>query len=126
MNIIKVILQICGLYIFYMIGTWIQHISHLPIPGMIIGMLLLFLCLLTGIIKSQWLESGADFLITILPLLFLPSVIGVMKYGSFFIHKGLILVLLVVVNTILVMILGSLISQTLAKRATKKAGDPKK
>ncbi|MBM7684042.1 holin-like protein [Pullulanibacillus pueri] len=97
-------------------GTWIQSFLRLPIPGSVIGMLLLFLFLMTGIIPKKGLESGAAFLLRYLPLILLPSVIGVMKYGHFFLHKGLLLVLLVIMNTFIIIGISSWCSQWLAMR----------
>lgn len=122
MKIIRIIVQIAGLYILYLIGQWIQQILDIPIPGSIIGMFLLFLLLLSGIIRPFWLESGASFLLAWLPLLFLPSVIGVMNYESFFVHRGIWLVLLIAVNTVIVMALSSWVSQWLANRNIHQRG----
>ncbi|GAB4074632.1 CidA/LrgA family holin-like protein [Barrientosiimonas marina] len=120
MKIIRIIVQIVGLYVIYLIGQGIQHVTGLPIPGSIIGMILLFFLLLTGIIRQKRLAYGSSFLLAWLPLLFLPSAIGVIKYESFFAHKGLWLIMLVFVNTVFIMAISSLIGQRLATRDTKK------
>ncbi len=41
MDVIRTILHIAILYGFYVLGSWIQELFNLVIPGSIIGMLLL-------------------------------------------------------------------------------------
>lgn len=120
MNSLRLILQISFLYIFYLIGNSIQHTFNLPIPGSIIGMLLLFIALITGLININWIEAGSTFLLKWLPLIFLPSVVGIITFGSFFLHKGKWLILLVSVNTLFVMTIGALVSQWLTKADSKE------
>ncbi|MBA2873860.1 CidA/LrgA family protein [Thermaerobacillus caldiproteolyticus] len=115
---IVVILQIAGLYGFYLIGTWIQHLFHLLIPGSIIGMILLFLLLITNIIKEEWLGQGGKFLLAHLPLLFVPATVGVIEYISLFQGQGVLSIVDVIVSTIIVMVLSGAIGQWRARKET--------
>ncbi len=78
------VIQIGGLYMLYMIGSFIQQLLHIPIPGSMIGMLLLFLLLMTGIVKEKWISRGANMLLSHLTLLFIPATVGVMDYVELF------------------------------------------
>lgn len=73
-------LQIGILFIFSYIGTVIQNFFHLIIPGSIIGLILLFLCLCLKVVPVQLIDQGAGFLLSILTLLFIPITVGIMKY----------------------------------------------
>ncbi|MGO4890068.1 CidA/LrgA family protein [Anaerobacillus sp. MEB173] len=116
MKVLKIMLQIGILYCFYLIGTWIQAVFYLIIPGSIIGMLLLLLFLATKIVKTQWLESGASLLLQHMPLLFLPVTVGILNYVDVFRGKGFLLVIICLISTLIVMISSAYTSQYLASR----------
>ncbi|MFT4414941.1 CidA/LrgA family protein [Fredinandcohnia humi] len=116
MKYIMIIVQILVLYLFFLVGTLIQNLLNISLPGSIIGMLLLFVLLQTNVIKEKWLATGANFLLTYLALLFVPATVGLMDYLPFFKGKGLITIGIVLVSTILVMLLSSVIGQGLIYR----------
>jgi len=77
MKIVKSIVQIGYLYILLFVGNSIARLLHLPIPGSIIGLVLLFLLLQFHMIKLEWIELGAGLLLSELLLFFIPSAIGI-------------------------------------------------
>ncbi len=113
MKIVKVIAQIALLYAIYLAGVWIQQTFHLFIPGSIIGMLLLFILLLAGLFRLEWIEAGSLHLIRYLPLLFLPVTVGIIHYLDLFKGKGFFIIIIVLVSTGLVMVSAGQISQWL-------------
>jgi holin-like protein len=113
---VRIGLQVGGLYLLFGVGNLLQQIGHLPIPGSIMGLFLLFFLLITGIVPEAWLAGGADWLLKVLPFLFLPSFIGVMNYRSFFIHQGVLLAGVVFVNTLLVMVVSAWVGTRIARR----------
>ncbi|MEH7226382.1 CidA/LrgA family holin-like protein [Bacillus sp. JJ1566] len=116
MRYVKICIQIALLYLIYWVGTLIQGLLHTSIPGSIIGMILLFLLLQTKIIKEKWLGDGAQFLLNILALLFVPATVGIMDYLSFFNGKGIITVAIVLVSTFLVMLISGVTGEKMATR----------
>ncbi|MEM5646565.1 CidA/LrgA family protein [Bacillus cereus] len=58
MKYVMLLLQVGVLYVFSLVGTWIQGVFHLSMPGSLIGMLLLFLFLSTYILPLKWFEEG--------------------------------------------------------------------
>jgi holin-like protein len=70
----------------YFLGELIQKISGLPIPGNVIGMLILFFGLYTGIIKLETIGKISDFLLENLAFFFLPA--GVSLMTSFGLLEG--------------------------------------
>ncbi|WP_249317141.1 CidA/LrgA family holin-like protein [Bacillus sp. FJAT-50079] len=116
MNIVRMIIQISFLYVLYLLGVFIQKTFHLFIPGSIIGMLLLFILLLTNVIKQDWIKAGSLLLIRYLPLFFVPVTVGIMNYLDLFKGKGLVIIVIVLISTILVMMGTGWISQWLVRR----------
>ncbi|RDW17404.1 CidA/LrgA family protein [Oceanobacillus chungangensis] len=112
----KIVFQIVILYLFFLLGEWIQQSLHLFIPGSVIGMIILFLLLLLNVVKLSWIDLGSKFIIRHLALLFIPVTVGVIEYLNLFKGDGLILVFIVIISTLLVMISSGLLSQWLVQR----------
>ncbi|QCJ42645.1 CidA/LrgA family holin-like protein [Bacillus sp. S3] len=123
MKIIIIILQICILYIFSFVGTVIHNFFHLVIPGSIIGLLLLFLCLCLKIVPLKCIESGAGFLLSILMLFFIPTTVGIMNYSSLLSIHGALLVAAVLLSTILSIAITGTAGQFFEKKAQKRKDD---
>lgn len=61
-------------------GGWL-HRHGVPIPGGVLGLLLFYLALLTGIIRLAWVERAANLLLRYMVLLFVPLTVGLMEFG---------------------------------------------
>ena len=59
-------------------GEFLNWLLPFPIPGSIYGMVILFVALMTGTIKLSSVKNVGDFLIDILPLLFIPPTVGLL------------------------------------------------
>lgn len=100
--LVKAIVQICFLIGFYLVGVQLQQILHLVVPGSLIGLVLLFICLSLKIIPVSWVNVGASFLLLIMPLFFIPSMTGVMAYGSLFLHAGVFILIDIVISAFVI------------------------
>jgi holin-like protein len=67
---------------FWFLGESISQGFHLPVPGSVLGLLLLYICLRRGWVKTEWVALGARGLLSILALLFVPAGAGVAAYLS--------------------------------------------
>lgn len=70
----------------YFLGELLQKTLGLPIPGNILGMLVLFFCLLAGVIKLEMIDRISDFLLDNLAFFFLPA--GVSLITCFSVLEG--------------------------------------
>lgn len=118
-RLIRIAVHLLILYGFYKLGSWIQDVLHLFIPGSVIGMMLLFTLLATGVLKVRWLEAGLQFMVRHLSLFFIPATIGIMNYLDLFQGKGVLLILIVLISTVLVMATSGLMSQWLITKKEK-------
>ncbi|WP_246050004.1 CidA/LrgA family protein [Aquibacillus sediminis] len=116
MKIVHILLNIVVIYIFYWTGVKLQQILNLFIPGSVIGMIFCFLFLHFNIIKPSWVEAGARLLISYMPLLFIPVTAGIINYLGFFAGKGMVLIAIIVISTVLVMISSGHIVQYIMHR----------
>ncbi|WP_243525125.1 CidA/LrgA family holin-like protein [Bacillus pseudomycoides] len=120
MKFTKIIVQVAALYVFYMMGTWVQEILNIPIPGSLIGMFLLLVLLGLKVLSVKWFDLGAETLVAIMPFLLIPPTIGLMNYGSFFMTKGISLFITIVASTFLIIIVAGHTGQYLANRKEKE------
>nr|WP_155223224.1 CidA/LrgA family protein [Streptococcus sp. BIOML-A1] len=61
-----------------LIGEGISTLFHLPIPGSIIGLLILFLCLQFKWLRIRHVNLVGSFLLANMTILFLPPAVGIM------------------------------------------------
>lgn len=71
------------------IGNTIQHFTAISVPGSVIGMLVLFLSMVLGIIKVEWVKPGATLFIRYMILLFVPISVGLMQHFDMLIANAL-------------------------------------
>ncbi len=90
--------------------------THIPIPGSIIGMMILFVGLAFNLIKRDWLSIGSSFLLKNLPILFVPATVGVIDYLDLFKGLGLISIIISFVSTMVVLITSAIVSDRMLQR----------
>ena len=110
---LKIIGQIFLLWIIYSFSTWVVKILHLPIPGSVLGMIILFMLLAAGIIKEQWLIAATNPLLKHLSFFFIPIAVELMEWGDLFLQKGYLLFLPLVVSTLAALLITGGIAQFL-------------
>ncbi len=93
-------LQIGILSLIFRAGQWSVARFHLPLPGNILGMLLLFGLLSLGLVRETWIQEGATLLTKHLAFFFIPIAVGLMEWGSLFRREGHWLLLALVVSTL--------------------------
>jgi len=100
-------------------GELISHALHLPVPGPVIGMVLLFAWLLARNGDNPAplpLAQTADTLLTNLGLLFVPAGVGVVIYGPLLARAWVPIALAVLVGTLIGIAVTGRLAQTLLKR----------
>ena len=104
----------------YLLGVLITDITGVPIPGNVIGMVILFLLLYLKVIKVEQISTISNFFLEHLAFFFIPAGVGLIS--SFSVIKNILLQLLIVcfVTSATTMICTGLVVQ---KIANKKEGD---
>lgn len=116
----KLLRQFLIILIICFIGEVLSKVMHIPLPGSIIGMVLLFICLLTGIIKLETIQEISKFLIDHLAFFFIPAGVGLLAYVEI-LKKNLVPILVICfVTTFLVMIVTGWTVQTIKERLNNK------
>ena len=58
------------------IGELLNHLLPLPIPASIYGLVIMLVLLISQKIKLEVVQETADFLINIMPVMFIPAAVG--------------------------------------------------
>ena len=93
------------------IGEALHHFLPLPVPGSIYGIVILFLALVSGVLKVNQIKETSAFLIEIMPAMFIPAAVGLIDVWDLLESKWPVYLLIIVVSTILVMTVSGLITQ---------------
>jgi holin-like protein len=120
MYVTKVIFQIGILCVLFYIGNFLKELLHIPLPGSIMGLLVLLILLFLKIIPVHWIQDGSGILITSLPLLLVPATVSVMNEPSLLSSKGMILFGIIIVSTIITMVLAGWCSQLIERMDQKR------
>jgi holin-like protein len=111
----KYLRQIMIILIPYLIGTILQLTFKLPIPGAVIGLILLFLALQIGIVKVYMIEEVCEFLLSNMSFFFIPAGVGLMTAFGILKGKWIPFIIIVVISTCLVWIVTAFVVKFLRK-----------
>ena len=106
----KIYLQLLIIFGFSFIGNVISNVFRLPVPGSILGMILLFLALQFKLLEFRHVDEAGSFLINNMTILFLPAGVGIMAKWNLISHFWAQILLIVVGALIInILILGKLV-----------------
>ena len=103
-----------------LMGEILKAVLPLPIPASIYGMVLMFIFLLTGVIKLSQVRETGRFLIAIMPVMFIPAGVGLMSSWNVLEPVLLPVSVITVITIFTVMGATGLISQAIIRRSAKE------
>ncbi|GGM35689.1 holin-like protein CidA [Paraliobacillus quinghaiensis] len=115
MKIVTILIQIIFIHVFLLLAIGIKSLFSIPLPASMIGLVLLFLALYFKIIKLEWVEQGANWLMAELLLFFIPSAVGIVNYNEIASWQGVEVILIIGVSTFIVMSLTAVIADGFEK-----------
>ena len=92
---IGVVLGIC------LLGEGISLLLPIPFPGSVIAIVLLFLLLLSRVLRPDHIRQKSDFLLQNMAFFFIPAGVGIMEYAEELLPFLLPLLLICLITTIL-------------------------
>lgn len=99
----KFLRQFLIILVICLFGEIINRFFKIPIPGNVIGMVILLLALTTGVIKLKQIEDVSEFLLNHLAFFFVPA--GVQILTSFDVIKGSLFSILFIILTSTVVVM---------------------
>lgn len=97
----KIILQIGVVLAICLLGEGISLLLPIPFPGSVIAMILLFLLLLSGLLRPEHIRQKSDFLLQNMAFFFIPAGVGIVEYAEDLLPFLLPLLLICVITTVL-------------------------
>ena len=76
----KIIKQIGIVFCVCWVSLAIEKLLPVAFPASVIGMILLLVCLLTGILKMEHIQEKADFLLENMAFFFIPAGVSIINY----------------------------------------------
>lgn len=117
MKYVKQVLLILG---FTGLGEVLAAVIPFPIPAAIYGIVLLLVALGTGLVKTAHLKEASGFLISIMPVLYVPACVRILEYWGIISANLVPILTITIVSTFLVFALSGLVAQKLLKKKEEK------
>ncbi len=96
----KIIRQIGIIFTVCWLSILVEKSLPFSFPASVIGMLLLFICLLTGILKIEHIQEKADFLLENMAFFFVPAGVSIINYFDVLKSTWIQLVVICVISTV--------------------------
>lgn len=119
----KYLFQFTIIGVITAIGELLNLLLPLPVPASIYGLVLLFIALCLKIIRLEQVEGAADFFLTIMPILFVPSTVNLMNYWGVLKDNIVGLLAACILSTVAVMGITGRIAQGIMKIGRRRAAE---
>ena len=112
----KFLRQFMIILLLSFLGEVLKMFIPLPIPASVYGLVLMLVCLMTGVLKTSQVKDAAFFLIEIMPVMFIPAAAGLID--SWGVLRPLIvpIMIITVVITVFVMAATGRVAQMIAQK----------
>lgn len=102
-----------------LMGEVLQRLIPMPIPASVYGIVLLFAALCLKLVKVEQVKEVGGFLSSILPILFVPPVVGILENWAVIKHFVLAIFLLAAATTVLTFFLSGRMAQWFTGKGEK-------
>lgn len=118
----KFIKQMMIIFSISLAAELMEHLIPLPVAASVYGLVLMLAGLMSGLIPLEQVEGAADFLVEIMPVLFIPPTVSIMT--SFDVLRQLLVPVTVisVVSTVLVMAVTGRVAQGIMRKGRREKG----
>ena len=96
----------------FLMGNW-MHAHGVPIPGGVLGLLLFYGAMLTGLLKLRWVDRAAGLLLRHMVLLFVPLTVGLMDLGPVLSRQAFAILASLIVSFLAVLLTTGLMARWL-------------
>lgn len=116
----KFLRQFCIILFVSFLGELLHILIPLPIPASVYGLVLMLLALCSGILKLAQVKEAADFLIEIMPVMFIPAAVGLLESWSALQSIWLPVIVITILTTVIVMAVTGQVTQRMIRREHHK------
>ena len=115
----KHVQQFSIILLISVIGELLKTFLPLPVPASVYGLIIMLVALLTGILKLDQVKGAADFLVEIMPVMFIPAGAGLVESWSALKPICVQVVVIMFVSTIVVMVISGRVTKIVIRRNRK-------
>lgn len=112
----KYLKQLLLIGTFSMVGELLAKVIPLPVPAAIYGLVLLFLALMTGLVKQEQVSDTAHFLISVMPLFFVAPTVKLLGYWDVIAPALLPICVVLITSTVVVFAVSGIVTQAMCKK----------
>ena len=116
----KYVKQFAWIGLFSFLGEALSLLLPLPVPGSVYGLILLVLALCFRVLKLEQIEETADFLLAVMPVLFVSPVASIMEVFGVIKDSLWAVLLVAVASTVATMLVTGWVTQLIVRRKQKK------
>ena len=116
----KYIKQFMIILLISFLGEVLRFYIPLPVPASIYGLLLMLAALCTGIIKLEEVKEAGDFMVEIMPVLFIPAAVGLLDSWVELKEIWIPVTVITLVTTIFVMVVAGRVTQYVIRKGKRK------
>ncbi|MWV46309.1 CidA/LrgA family holin-like protein [Paenibacillus sp. HJL G12] len=114
-SLFKIVLQVLFFILIAQFSDMLVLWLHLPVPGSIVGIIILYALLKLKVIRLDWIELGSQWLLSEMLLFFIPATVSIINYKTLIMNSGLQVLATIAGSTIVVMLCAGLIGQRISK-----------
>ena len=112
----KYLSQFLIILFFSLLGELLQALIPLPISASIYGFVLLFIALCTGLLKPEKVSVAADWLISIMPLLFVAPAANILVHFQVIAPALASILAVIVISTLVIFAVAGMVTRLFVKK----------
>lgn len=115
----KYLRQFAIILFISLLGELLRVLIPLPIPASVYGVILMLAALISGILKLEQVKETADFLIEIMPVMFIPAGVGLLTAWGDLKPVWMPISVIIAVTTVFVMVVTGWVTQAVIRKNKK-------
>ena len=112
----KYMYQLAIIFIITFLGEVMYKFIPLPIPASIYGMILMLICLKSKIIKIEQVKTAGNFILEVMPVMFIPAAVGLITVWKEISDIILPILIITILTTIIVMATTGIVTQFILRK----------
>ena len=112
----KIFRQFLLILLFSCLGELLHYWIPWPVPASIYGMVLLFSALALKIVRAEDMELTGSFLVSMLPLLFIPALVNLLESWEAVRNAVIPILIIIVTSTVFVFAVSGWVTQWILRR----------
>lgn len=116
----KYLKQFCLIMAVTFVAEILRYLIPLPIPASIYGLVLMLIALRTKLIPLDKIEQTGDFLVDVMPFMFVPPAVGLIVSFASFRSVLLQVLVMMIASTVITMGVTGIVAQAIIRRDRRK------